>query len=208
MSHLKYVILLLCLVSILHSSERAHFVVESSLRDPAILNIPPLKIEGFILGSLKSTAIKQLKKKYRANQITVKTLANTSPQITIYKVLTANAENYAFYFYENILAKIFVVNIRPFEKPQVIIKRLVYKYGPARELTGRPRRYAEQGGYYWKKYIWNRKYRYKPEFAYKRLYADLKITLDLSLKYSHVRRVTYGYFYTFDFLKRIFPNLQ
>jgi len=194
----------------INCEENIHISPMGALKNENIPDIPPLKIEGFLLGMLEKNFIHLLNKKARLSDIKKIVLRPRYPKITSYIITQGRTENYTFHVYDNILAKIFIISLRTFEMPENIIKRFSLRYGNGNEISGSSPEIPRERGYYWKKIIWNRVYRYIPPFSRMLLDVKIQISLDLTMKDRLIRRVIYGYCYNDDFLMDLFipPSYQ
>ena len=104
----------------------------------------------------------------------------------MYKLDTGQTENFAFYLYDNVLGKIVVINLRPFEMHTRIVKRFVYKYGPARYQSA-PLPSYEDPRNYWYKYIWDIFYIFTPMYKGEKISVPIRIELDFSMRESFTR---------------------
>ncbi len=206
---MKKITILLYTLIIINSSfsldyKSTHKIPQSELNNESIKNIPPVKIEGYTLGMLKNNFLNKLYKNFEKKLVTIITLRKKNPGVLVYKVNTGTTLNYSFFIYGNMLAKIYLVKIRPFNTAEKLLRRHKYKYGyPYNKWKGRTRRFSRLG-YRWEKYFWKSYYRYRPGFSRLILDMNVVITLDFSIRHRLVRRVIYGYAFHNDFLNKHF----
>ncbi len=181
-----------------------HKIPQSQLQNPGIQNVPPVKIEGFVLGMLKKDFNKLLYFKYKKDKVNIIELQKKNPNIQVYKVKTGTTLNFAFYIYGNMLAKIYIIILRPYGSMNTLLQKHMNRYGRVSHVwQGKTGRFYAQG-FYWKKYFWQSNYNYKPGFDTKWLDIPVVITLDFSMRYRFVRRAVYGYCYSGKFLNQYF----
>lgn len=196
----KIIYLFLLFPLLVFSKEKTFFSPNNALNNDSVENIPPLKIEGFILGMTEENFIKLVKKKYDQNNIKIEIFKKTEPKLIIYKIHSYSMEHFIFYIYGNILGKIKIINIRPFIEPEIIITRHIRWYEKPDDVWEFKIDQYENWGLYWKRYIWKRYYRYKPQFSNITLDLLINITINLSMKNRSVEKVIYGYQLDDDFL--------
>jgi hypothetical protein len=177
----------------LFSTRRSTIIPDSSLRNVNIPDVPPVKIYGFTLGMLKERFITMLNKKYRTEKIRVLLLKPSAPELVVYKVDTQTIEHLVFYVYGNLLGKIQVVNLRPFDYPENILNRFLLRYGRFDNFWEQSSPEFIDRGYHWKRYTWNHNYRYTPDFNSTWLDIPINIVIDLNMQERFVSRVVYEY---------------
>ncbi len=198
----------ICIAMILFSfhqwffpANRTIIVPDSSLNNPRIPDVPPIKTNGFVLGMLKESFTRLLTQKYSSEKIQILNLKTSPPLLVVYKVDTGTIEHLVFYVYGNFLGKIQVVNLRPFDYPEEIINSFLFRYGRYHRMEKYISPEFRERGYHWRQYIWNQRYRYKPEFNPNWLDLAVNITVDMNMQERFVSRVVYEYAFDPEFLR-------